>query len=112
MPKYTLWPRTRGFVASVKALRSSSSVTAIYDLTIAYSHESRFHEAPSFSQSLFESNLGEFYRFHVHAERFAIQDLAEMDDDQLAVWLEQRWMAKSNKLEELQQMLEDGKKLV
>ena len=32
-----------------------------------------------------------------------------MDDAQLAAWLEERWMAKSDKLQELQQLLEEGK---
>ena len=109
VPKYTLWPRTRGFVASVKALRESSSVSAIYDLTIAYAHEGRFQEAPTFTQSLFEADLGKSYRFHVHVERFDIQALANLDDAQLATWLEQRWMEKSKKLQELQHMLGDGK---
>ena len=109
VPQYTLWPRKRGFVASVKALRESSSIGAVYDLTIAYAHEGRFHEAPTFTQSLFEPNLGESFLFHVHAERFDIRDLAYMNDNQLATWLEQRWKAKSSKLQDLQQLLEDGR---
>ena len=96
-------------MASVKALRHSSSVNAIYDLTIAYAHNGRFLEAPTFTQSLFDQKLGDSYRFHVHAERHDIKDLADMDDSQVAQWLEQRWIAKSDKLQELQQLLEEGK---
>jgi 1-acyl-sn-glycerol-3-phosphate acyltransferase len=109
VPKYTLWPRTRGFVASVKALGSSSSVQAIYDLTIAYAHEGRFLEAPKFTQTLFDPALGESWRFHVYVERFEIQELAGKTDTELAEWLEQRWMAKSKKLQELQHLLSEGK---
>ena len=104
-----MWPRNRGFVASIKALRSSSSINAVYDLTIAYAHEGRFHEAPSFTQSLFDPDLDDSWRFHVHAERFDMGDFADKTDTELAQWLEDRWMAKSAKLQELQQLLEEGK---
>lgn len=108
MPKYTLYPRTKGFVASVKALGKSSSVKAVYDLTVAYAHDGRFFEAPSMFDTLFEPKLSEHWRFHVHAERFEIAELADKSDSELAEWLEQRWMAKSAKLQELQASLEAG----
>ena len=109
VPKFTLFPRTKGFLASVKALGASGSIKAVYDLTIAYAHEGRFFEAPTMWQTLFEPSLGGSWRFHIHAERFDIQDLACKSDAELAAWLEQRWMAKSSKLQRLQQSLEAGK---
>jgi hypothetical protein len=108
VPRYTLWPRTRGFVASVKALRQSS-IKVIYDLTIAYAHEGRFLEAPTMWETLSQPNLNEHWRFHVHAERFDLKELEGMSDAELAVWLEKRWMAKSQRLQELQALLAEGK---
>lgn len=61
------------------------------------------------TETLFEPNLAESWRFHVHAERFDIAELAGKSDSELAEWLEQRWMAKSAKLQELQRDLEAGK---
>ena len=45
-PRYTLYPRTRCFVKMVKEVAADSSVTAIYELTIAHAHQARFMEAP------------------------------------------------------------------
>ena len=84
MPKYTLYPRTRGFVATVKELRQSSSIRAIYDFTIAYARGKRFLEAPAMWTTLSESRLDKDWRFHVHAERFDIEDFAGMSDAEIA----------------------------
>lgn len=48
------------------------------------------------------------WRFHVHAERFSIEEFAGMSDAEIAFWLEQRWMEKSKRLEELRRDLEKG----
>lgn len=39
------------------------------------------------------------YRFHVHVRRFPMDDLPR-EDDELAKWLEQRWVEKGLWLEE------------
>jgi hypothetical protein len=109
VPHFTLYPRTKGFVATVKELGTSSSVKAVYDLTIAYAHEGRFMEAPEMWQTISERDMNQNWRFRVHAERFAIETLADKSEVELAQWLEDRWMAKSRKLQELQQALEEGK---
>ena len=109
IPRFTLYPRTKGFVATIKELGTSSSVKAVYDLTIAYAHEDRFLEAPTMWQTLSEPRLDRDRRFHVHAERFDIADLAGKSDAELAAWLEERWIAKSKKLQALQRSLEDDK---
>lgn len=66
-------------------------------------------EAPTMVETLFDPNLADSWRFHVHAERFEIADLAGKTDSELAEWLEQRWMVKCAKLQELQRDLEAGK---
>ena len=108
IPKYTLYPRTKGFVTTVKALRQSGSVKAVYDLTIAYAHGNQFLEAPSMWASLSVSDLCKDRRFHVHAERYELSELGTLSDSELAQWLEDRWMEKSRRLEELQMELERG----
>jgi len=107
VPRYTLYPRTRGFVAMVKELRKSSSVRAVYDLTIAYAHAGRFLEAPTMWTTLSEPRLDQDWRFHVHAERFDIEEFASMSDKEIASWLENRWMEKSKRLERLHEDLEN-----
>jgi hypothetical protein len=109
VPRYTLYPRTKGFVTMVKELAGTSSVTAIYDLTIAYAHQERFMEATSFWESVAEPHSDQDWRFHVHVDRFEIADLMGKSDTELAKWLETRWMAKSKRLEQLQSDLENGR---
>lgn len=109
LPKYALYPRTKGFVATVKELRKSSSITAIYDLTLAYAHQGRFLEAPSFWQTLSQTEINRHWQLHVHVDRFKIEDFADMSDAELAEWLEHRWIVKSRKLESLKLRLEVGK---
>jgi hypothetical protein len=93
----------------VKELGGTSSVTAIYDLTIAYAHKGRFMEAPGFWESLSEPHLEQNWRFHIHVDRFEIADLVGKSDIELARWLETRWIAKSQRLEQLQSELEKGR---
>ncbi len=65
-------------------------------------------EAPEMWQTISE-DMDTDWRFHVHAERFEIQGFASKSDAELAQWLEDRWIAKSKKLENLQSALEEGK---
>lgn len=107
-PRYTLYPRTKGFVTTVKALRDSGSVQAVYSLTIAYAHGNHFFEAPSMWETLSTPDLQKDWRFHVHAQRYDLKELRDFSDEQLAQWLEDRWMEKSQHLEQLQCELENG----
>jgi hypothetical protein len=59
-------------------------------------------------QTISQPNLNEEWRFHVHVERFDIEELASRSDEELASWLEERWVAKSALLQELKRKLEDG----
>ena len=74
---------------------------AVYDMTIAYGHGDKFLEAPTIWESLSCGRLsaGRRYRFHVDVKRILIEDLPETDVE-LAKWLETRWMAKGEFLEE------------
>ena len=58
--------------------------------------------------ALFTSDLASVWRFHVHAERFDIKELAGKGDAELAAWLEKRWIAKSEGLESYQRALDDS----
>lgn len=101
LPKHLLYPRVKGFVTTVQHLRKAAHMTAVYDLTIAYSKGHKFLSAPSMWETLSLSNLSQVrgYKFEVHVERFELKSLPETDDG-LATWLEQRWLAKGDWLEE------------
>lgn len=104
-----LYPRTRGFIACVQNLRKARHVKAVYDLTIAYGdeHGRVFQQPPSFTQTLMLPNLSERWRFYVHVDRIALEDLP-VDEKALARWLEDRWIAKGERLEVLRQRLVNG----
>lgn len=70
-------------------------------MTIAYSHQNKWHEAPTIWKSLSCGDLSgkRGYKFHVHAKRFPLDELPETDAE-LAKWLETRWIEKGEFLEE------------
>lgn len=107
IPKHTLYPRTKGFIATVQKLREAPHVKAVYDVTIAYAKGDKFLGVPTMWETMSVSRLDQQYRFHVHVDRYALEDLPH-DEEKLALWLEQRWMDKSNKLEDLRLQLEQG----
>ncbi|KAI4602724.1 hypothetical protein KJ359_007942 [Pestalotiopsis sp. 9143b] len=104
LPKHLLYPRTKGFITTVRHLRKAPHVKAVYDLTIAYQHRDQFHKAPDMWETLklpaITSGLG--YKFHVHARRFPLEELPHTDEE-LAKWLEQRWIEKGEWLEKKKQ---------
>ncbi|POS70034.1 acyltransferase [Diaporthe helianthi] len=100
-PRHLLYPRTKGFVATVQHVRRAAHVKAVYDLTIAYRHGRRFLAAPPFWDTIRLGGLSsgaDGYRFEVHLRRFAMEDLP-LEDAQLAKWLETRWVEKGVWLE-------------
>lgn len=101
MPKNLLYPRTKGFVTTVQHLRKAKHVKAVYDMTIAYSHFDKFLDAPTIWESLSCGGLsGKGGRkFHVDVQRILLEDLPETDAE-LSKWLETRWIAKGEFLEE------------
>ncbi|RDW84318.1 1-acyl-sn-glycerol-3-phosphate acyltransferase-2 [Coleophoma cylindrospora] len=100
LPQHLLYPRSKGFVTTVQHLRKSTQVKAVYDMTIAYSHNNKFLEAPTIWESLSLDSLSgkRGHRFHVHARRFLLSELPETDAE-LAKWLETRWLEKGKYLE-------------
>ncbi|KAJ5042108.1 uncharacterized protein L3040_004666 [Drepanopeziza brunnea f. sp. 'multigermtubi'] len=101
IPKHLLYPRTKGFVTTVQHLRKAKHVKAVYDMTIAYEQNNKFLEAPTIWESLSCGGLSSKrgYKFHVHLRRFAVEDLPETDEE-LAKWLETRWVEKGEYLDE------------
>ncbi|EDN92236.1 hypothetical protein SS1G_08099 [Sclerotinia sclerotiorum 1980 UF-70] len=101
LPKHLLYPRTKGFVTTVQHLRKAKHVKAVYDMTIAYSHHNKWHEAPTIWESLSCDDLSgkRGYKFHVEVKRFLLEELPESDAG-LAKWLETRWIEKGEYLEE------------
>ncbi|KAK0660091.1 hypothetical protein QBC41DRAFT_351033 [Cercophora samala] len=104
-PEYLLYPRTRGFIATVQHLRKATHVKAVYDLTLAYQCGEEFQKAPTMWETIAVPKLsltreqgGMGYRFHVHVRRFPIEELPG-DTAGLAKWLEQRWVEKGRWLE-------------
>ncbi|OCK85125.1 hypothetical protein K432DRAFT_67490 [Lepidopterella palustris CBS 459.81] len=106
--KHTLYPRMHGFVATVNTLRHTKHVRGVYDITIAYAHGKNFMEAPSFWETIATSDLSKAgYKFYVHVDRYEMKELPETKED-LAKWLEGRWVKKGEKLEELKEKLARG----
>ena len=66
VPKHLLYPRTKGFVATVQTLRKASHVKAVYDVTIAYAKGSKFMSPPSFVQTVNRKNVGDEWKIYVH----------------------------------------------
>jgi hypothetical protein len=101
-PRHLLYPRTKGFIATVSQLRKAPHVKAVYDLTITYQTGNKFQVAPSFWDTLAVPGLSapgpECRRFHVHARRFPMAELPESEVE-LAAWLEARWVEKGQWLE-------------
>ncbi|CAK1354691.1 1-acyl-sn-glycerol-3-phosphate acyltransferase PLS1 [Cercospora beticola] len=107
--KHVLYPRVKGFCASVRQLRTTPHVQAVYDLTIAYAHHPQggspqFQKPPTFWQTLSQPKLDQQNTFYVHVTRHAIADLPHSDAE-LAQWLEDRWVEKGERLEILRQKL-------
>jgi 1-acyl-sn-glycerol-3-phosphate acyltransferase len=84
--EHVLVPRTKGFVASVAGLRRHAA--AIYDVTIGYERG---------VPTLWQYIKGFVNRAHLHVRRFPIADLP-VDDEALAVWLQQRFQEKDRLL--------------
>jgi len=96
----------------VQTLRKAQHVEAVYDVTVAYAKISAtgdpvFQSPPTFAETLSMPKLNEQWRFFVHVERHPLDELPRTDQD-LAQWLEDRWVEKGERLEELRQRLSKG----
>ncbi|ORY05421.1 1-acylglycerol-3-phosphate acyltransferase [Basidiobolus meristosporus CBS 931.73] len=98
VPRNILVPRTKGFVATVQALRDSH-VKYVYDLTLAYWNKVRgFCAAPGMVGV--HTQCLDDYKFHVHIRRFLISELPE-DEEKLSEWVRQIYQEKDDYLDEL-----------
>lgn len=86
--KHLLLPRTKGFVASVQALRPH--LQAVYDITVGY-----VQEVPT----LWQWVCGDVRKVFVHVQRFPIQTLPQKDPD-LSQWLMKLFVTKDNLLDQ------------
>lgn len=98
----------------MQQLRRAPRVKAVYDVTVAYAEKPHhgkdgwtFQSPPSFTQTITLPRLRERWNFLVHARRFPLDELPE-GEQELAEWLEQRWMEKGELLESLKQRLDSG----
>lgn len=104
LPPYenVLYPRTKGLVATIQALRDSH-VQYIYDVTIAYRQGTSpegFGKTVGAFQHYYVHQLSPEYRYHIHVDKFLISELPA-DDKELSGWLLQRFQAKDRFLENL-----------
>ncbi|KAF2155932.1 hypothetical protein K461DRAFT_265395 [Myriangium duriaei CBS 260.36] len=100
VPKHLLYPRTKGFVATVQNLRKAAHVKAVYDVTIAYAKGATFMSPPSFVETVSHANVGDAWKMYVHVTRHELDSLPVSSED-LAQWLETRWIEKGDRLESL-----------
>jgi len=88
--KNTIFPRTKGFVATVQALRSVAD--AVYDVTIT------FPQKPSAFSLLSNIALRRGCEIHIHVRRWPTTALPE-EPEAIADWCVQRWVEKDNLLQ-------------
>lgn len=62
-------------------------------------------------QTLSTPHLGLHYQFHVHVDRYALDELPH-GEQELAQWLEDRWIAKGDRLEKWRLELAESGRLV
>jgi 1-acyl-sn-glycerol-3-phosphate acyltransferase len=86
--KHLLTPRTKGFVATVQALRGHA--TAVYDMTIGY-----VGGVPT----LMQWAKGYVRVVHVHARRYPLESLPSTDAE-LTAWLHARFKEKDRLLDD------------
>jgi hypothetical protein len=77
-------------------------------MTVAYARRNTFMQAPSFWETISSGDLGRAgYKFYVSVDRFELKELPQTDEE-LARWLEDRWIQKGEKLEKLKNALQLG----
>lgn len=64
--------------------------------------------APPFWETVASGNLrGDGYRFYAHVDRWEMDGLPT-GEEELAKWLDERWVEKGKRLERLKTQLENG----
>lgn len=82
--RHVLQPRTKGFIATIRALRGSLS--AVYDVTIGYDEDGSFEIVPSFKEMYFTTSPSKKRIIHVHQRRIPLSELPD-DEDKLRDWV-------------------------
>ncbi|WVQ63890.1 uncharacterized protein L199_002046 [Kwoniella botswanensis] len=99
--QHVLFPRTKGFVSTVQALRTSH-ITYIYDLTLLYQSPGNGNnkwKVPSLADQLNCKDLTrKGYRYKIRVKRIAISELPQ-DQESLKRWCEDRWKEKDDLLD-------------
>jgi 1-acyl-sn-glycerol-3-phosphate acyltransferase len=85
--RHVLFPRTKGFVATVKALPGHAA--AVYDVTIGYEEG---------VPSLWQWIKGYVRRVHVHVRRFPMEEMPGKEAE-ISSWLVNRYQEKDDLLE-------------
>ncbi|WVF65533.1 hypothetical protein IAT40_000261 [Kwoniella sp. CBS 6097] len=100
---HVLFPRTKGFVATVQALRNSH-VKYIYDLTLLYSSPGGWknqYTVPTLAEILSCDDLHKRgYSFRIHVRRIPIASLP-LGESSLKAWCEDAWAKKNELLDEM-----------
>lgn len=88
-----LFPRTKGFIATVGSL-IDSHIKAVYDLTLCYLHTptNTIQKAPDMIR-LHTHAFEEEYKFHVHVRRYEMRELP-VGGEEMKRWLVERFMEK------------------
>lgn len=81
--QHVLQPRTKGFIATVRALRGSAK--AVYDVTIGYQEDEKREMKPSF-QDMYFTTSGSTRVIHVHQRRIPMSEVPE-DEEELKKWI-------------------------
>lgn len=90
--KNVLFPRSKGFLATVNALRDSH-VKYFYDVTIAYYHpEKGFGQLPTI-MDIHLFGVKEKTKYFIHIKKYSMDSLPK-DDAKLSTWLFDRFYEK------------------
>ncbi|KAJ3359578.1 hypothetical protein GGF32_009134 [Allomyces javanicus] len=89
-----MYPRKKGLVATLSALRDSH-VHYVYDMTIAYRYRptGAVNEVFPNVATIHTDYLGDDWDFHLHVDRIPIADIPE-DPAVVEQWIEDRWVKK------------------
>ncbi|KAF9168682.1 hypothetical protein DFQ26_002582 [Actinomortierella ambigua] len=101
-----LMPRTKGFIACVQKFRGTH-VKYVYDFTIAYYHRTKGFGVPPNLVRVHTAQLNPEYKFHIHCNRYLLDDLPE-DEDKLSEWVLQRYVEKDAFLESMKETWTDS----
>jgi len=94
---HCLLPRTKGFIATLKGLRDSNTIKAVYDFTILYNDGKS--TPPLGSMFYGKYILKDNYQVHIHVRRYPIESIPR-DDKAIAEWVYKIWTEKDDLIEE------------